>query len=447
MSAETTSPQIATPGQPAYDELRSAWNLAVDQRPDLVAAPADAAGVAAAVAEAGRAGLRVAMQGTGHSAAAYGSLEGAMLIRTGALDEISIDRDARRARVGAGVVWGPVVERAGRENLAALAGSAHDVGVVGYSLGGGVGWLARKYGLASDRVTAAEIVTADGELRRVDADHDPDLLWALRGGGGSFGAVTALEFELLPVHRLYAGALFFPFERAEEVLETWRGWTDTVPDEMTSLGRLMRIPPFDEIPEPLRGRSFAVIEAVYAGPEEPATELLEPLRALGAEIDTFAAQAPQGLLELHMDPPGPVPGMGDHQMLADLAAEPLAALVRAIGPGTDAPLVSFEIRHLGGALGRRCEDSGALGALDGRYMTYGVGMLPGPEAAPAVAAAQAAAREALDACDDGVRYLNFSERRAEPEALFGPRTLTRLREVKQRVDPGNLFRGNQPIDA
>jgi hypothetical protein len=447
MTAPTTHPQIAAPGEPAYDELRVAWNLAVDQRPSLVAAPADAAEVAAAVGRASSEGLWVAVQGTGHSAAPYGSLEGAMLIRTTGLGELAVDAEARSARVGAGVLWRDVVEAAGREGLAALAGSAGDVGVVGYSLGGGVGWLARKYGLASERITAAEIVTADGELRRVDADEDPDLFWALRGGGGNFGAVVALEFGLLPIQRVYAGSLFFPFERAGEVLEAWRSWADSAPDDVTSLGRLVRIPPFEEIPEPLRGRSFAVIEAVCTGPEGTAAGLLEPLRALGAEIDTFRPQEPVELLDLHMDPPGPVPGMGDHQMLADLSPQALAALVAAIGPGSDSPLVSFEIRRLGGALERRCEGSGALGALEGRYMTYGVGMLPGPEAAPAIEASLAAARDALDECDDGARYLNFSERPAEPDALFGPRTLSRLREVKRRVDPGDLFRGNHRIGA
>src|SRR5260370_769138 len=174
-----------------------------------------------------------------------------------------MDRAPRTARAEAGALGRDGTVPAGGHGLAALAGTSPNVGVTGYTLGGGMGWLARRYGLAANSVTAADIVTPDGRLRRADADHEPDLFWAVRGGGGSVGVVTALEMRLYPVRELYAGALFFPIQRAAEVLHAWRAWTGTVPDEITSLGRILRLPPLPEVPEPLRGRAFAVAQAAY----------------------------------------------------------------------------------------------------------------------------------------------------------------------------------------
>ncbi len=435
------------PGDAGWDEARSAWNLAVDQHPAAVVLPNDAADVARAVRFARDRGLRVSAQGTGHNAAAYAGLAGSLLIKTERLREVTIRPGASSARVGAGVTWGEVVGPAAEHGLAALAGSSHDVGVVGYTLGGGVGWLSRKHGLASEQVTALEFVSAHGDLREVTALTDPDLFWALRGGGGNFGVITAMEFKLLPITDLYAGALFFPHERAGEVLEAWRRWTSSTPDEITSIGRLVQIPPLPEMPEFLRGRSFTVIEAAYLGSEENGAELLAPLRELGPEMDTFATVKVPDLLQLHMDPPGPVPGLGDHQMLADLDADSLSSLVEAVGPGSGSPLLSFEFRHLGGALGRRGEGSGALGALGGRFMTFAVGILAAPEMEGPLRTSFEAARQALDVLDNGEAYMNFAEHPVEPEAIFGDRTLGRLREIRSHVDPEGLFRANHSIDA
>ena len=436
---------LRLPDEPGWDQARAAWNLAVDQHPAAVVLPTGPADVAAAVRAAAAAGLRVAVQGTGHNAAAYGSLVGALLIKTERMRGVAIDADTRVARVDAGVLWGEVVAAAAEHGLTALAGTSHDVGVVGYTLGGGVSWIARKHGLASERVTAVELVDAAGEQRRVSAETDPDLFWALRGGGGNFGVVTALEFTLLPITEVYAGALFFPLERAQEVLEAWRRWTTGAPEEITSIGRIVQVPPLPEIPEPLRGNAFVMVEAVYLGSAEQGASLLAPLRELGPAIDSFAMQPPANLLELHMDPPQPVPGRGDHQMLADLDGDSISALVAAIGAGSDSALVSFEIRHLGGALGRREEGSGALGALDGRYMTFGVGIPGSAEDVVAITAALVAARDALDVVDSGGHYANFAEVPVAAESIHGPRTLARMRAVRARVDPDGLLRANHSI--
>jgi FAD/FMN-containing dehydrogenase len=234
---------------------------------------------------------------------------------------------------------GPAAEH----GLEGLSGSAPDVCVTGYALGGGAGWMVRRYGLAANSIRAAEVVTADGRQVQADAGSEPDLFWALRGGGGSFGVVTALELELFPVRELYAGVLFWPQERAPEVLEAWRAWTEGAPEEMSSLGRLLNVPPLEHIPEPVRGRSFVVVEAAWLGDEASGSQQLAVLRGLDPEMDTFAMIAPPGLAALHMDPPEPVPFAGDGMLLGDLPAEAIDALVGAAGPGTDSPLLSLGV--------------------------------------------------------------------------------------------------------
>src|SRR5829696_3665696 len=345
-----------------WDEARRAWNLAVDQRPAAVVRAESADDVVATVEVARAHGLRVAPQGTGHGAGALASLERSVLLDMSRMNAVEIDPEERRARLQAGAQWQHVVGPAAGHGLAGLSGSAPDVCVTGYVLGGGVGWMVRRYGLAASSLRAAEVVTADGRQLRADSSSEPDLFWALRGGGGSFGIVTALELVLFPVAELYAGVLFWPQERAAEVLTAWAAWTADVPDEMTSLGRLLNVPPLEMIPEPVRGRSFVVVEAAWLGDETSGSEQLAPLRELGPEMDTFATIPPPGLAALHMDPPEPVPGAGDGMLLGDFSAAAISAMVDAAGPGTDSPLLSIEVRHLGGAAGRPDPEHGALAA-------------------------------------------------------------------------------------
>ena len=245
---------------------------------------------------------------------------------------VIIDVPGRRARVAAGTLWLEVTTPASEHGLAPLAGSSPDVGVVGYSLGGGVSWLARKHGLSANSILAIEIVTADGRLRRVDAEHDADLFWALRGGGGSFGVVTAMEIALYPMAELYAGAMFWPWERSSEIMHAWREWTLTAPDEVTSSARIMQIPPLPDVPEPLRGRSFVTIDAAVIGNRAFGAEVVQALRDLGPEIDTFDMVAPVALSRLHNDPEAPVPVMSEHRLLGDLPAEAIDAFVAVAGP-------------------------------------------------------------------------------------------------------------------
>ena len=434
---------VTVAGDAGWDDARAAWNLAVDQRPALVAEPETVADVVAVVNFARERGLRVAPQGTGHSAAPLGPLQDTVLVKTHRMRVVGVDPECRLARAQAGAVWADVVGPASEHGLAALAGSSHDVGVVGYTLGGGVSWLARKHGLAANGVTAIQVVTADGQVRVVGPDREPDLFWALRGGGGSFGIVTAIEMALHPVDELRAGTLAFPWERAGEVLRAWREWTRTVPDEVTSLGRILQVPPLPDVPEPVRGRNLVAIEVVCLHGEAATADLVAPLRDLGPEIDTIAPTGPAGLLGLHMDPPGPVPGAGDGALLDVMPGEAIDALVAAAGPSSGSPLVSVELRHLGGALGRAADGGGAAASIEADFALYAVGMAPDEAAGAAAIAHIEKVKGALAEWNAG-RVLNFSERPSGHDA-FAPAVLRRLRAVKTLVDPDDVIRSNHPI--
>ncbi len=263
-----------------WDSARQAFNLALDQRPAAVVHAADVRDVTAVVAFAKENGLRVAPQSTGHGARPI-ELDDTLLLKTSEIRGATIDADARRARVMAGTTWGDVVEPAAAEGLAALHGSSPTVGVTGYSLGGGIGWYSRKHGLQSNSITSIDIVTAEGQEIRTDHETEPDLFWALRGGVGNFGVVTAIEFELYPVSEVYAGMLLFPWERAAEVLHAWNELLPSLPDELSSLARILQVPDLPEIPEIVRAGKFAAVEAAFLGTEDEGAELLQPLRDWG----------------------------------------------------------------------------------------------------------------------------------------------------------------------
>jgi len=398
---------IVKPGDDGWDEARQAWNLAVDQQPAAVARPRTADDVIAIVTWARAEGLRIAAQGTGHGASSLASLENTVLVKTGRLSDVQIDPELRRARVGAGTVWGDVTAAAAKFGLAALAGSAPDVGVAGYTLGGGISWLARRYGLAANSVLAVELVTAAGRLVRADHYHEPDLFWALRGGGGALGVVTALEFELYPVAEVYAGTLFWPIEQAETVLNAWRGWADTSPTDLTSCGRLINMPPLSSVPGPLRGRSFVVVEVAHLGSEADAARHLDPLRALRPEMDTVMTIPVAQLAGLHMDPDGPVPGAGNGILLDDLPPAAITALLAVAGHETGSPLLSVEFRHLGAALSQITSRAGALASIDAAYGMYAVGMAVTPDVKQAIGNRLNLLCEALSPWQSRHGYFNF----------------------------------------
>ncbi len=434
---------LLAPGDDGFDAARLAYNLSVDQRPTAVAVPRDDREAAAVIRFARESGLRVAPQRTGHNAAPLGDLTDTVLLKTDAMTGVEIDAERRMARAQAGAKWENLVPLASEMGLAALHGSTPDVSVAGYTLGGGLSWYSRKHGLAANSVTAIELVTADGEVRRVDHENESELFWALRGGGGNFGVVTALEFRLYPVSEVYAGAMFFPVERAPEVLHTWHEGDPDMPDEMNSIARVMNFPPIDEVPEPVRGQSFAVVDAAFLGSEADGAELLRPLRELGPVMDTFGMFPPAALSELHMDPPDPVPYDSTHALLGELPAKAIDDMVAI---GARSPLVALELRPTRGAHGRSAPDHGAADVFPGSYLMFAVGMTPPPEAelTAAVKAHLALVSEAFAPYAAG-HYANFVEHEVYTSSFHPEDTYRRLQAVKAEYDPDELIRANHAI--
>ena len=436
--------QVFVPGQAGYDQARQAWNLAVDERPSVVVVAGSPADVVQAVRYARAHGMRIAPQGTGHGAEPLEPLDGAMLLRTTRMRQVRIDPATRTARADAGAVWQDVIVPAAEHGLAALAGSSPDVGVTGYTLGGGLGWLARRYGLAANSVTAAELVTPGGNLVRADAGHEPDLFWAVRGGGG-VGVVTALEMRLYPVGELYAGDLFFPIQRTAEVLHAWREWTATVPDEVTSLCHILRLPPLPELPEPLRGRAFAVVEAACLGDAGTGAELTGPLRRLGPERDTFAMIPAAALGQLNMDPSQPAPAEGNGAFLADFPAAAIDALVAVAGPDAQTPPDSVEVRHLGGALARPVPGGGAQPSIEASYLLFAAAAAPTSGLAGPARAHVQVVKDALAPWHASYDYYNFEETPAAAAAVLPPASVRRLQEIKASYDPDQVIISAHPV--
>jgi FAD/FMN-containing dehydrogenase len=438
---------VHLPGEAAYDTGRTAWNLAAQQRPAAVALPRTVDEVSRLVRVASRAGLRVAAQNTGHAAATLVArgLDDVVLVRLNALSGVFVDPVRQTARVEGGAVWQHVVAAAAQHGLTALHGSAPDVGVVGYTLGGGLSFYGRKHGLASSSVTALEIVTADGDVVRATAQDNVELFWAVRGGGGSFGIVTALEFRLYPIADVYAGMMLWDLERAADVVPAWATWCTTAPDEISTSLRVMRFPPMPELPDFLRGRSLVVLDGAALLEDDAAAELIAPFRALAPEMDTFGRVPATVVTEIHMDPPAPVPAVGAGTMLAQLDDDAVGAFLDAVGPGVDTPVFIAELRQLGGAVGVPAIDGGALSHLAGSHAAMFVAMAPTPEMAAAGDAATQALVAALEPWATGRNFPNFSERPIDPATAYDPDAWTRLRRIKAEVDPGGLFLANHEI--
>jgi hypothetical protein len=440
------SGRVATPADSDWDEARAAWNLAADQRPAAVAFVEGAGDVAATVRFAAENGLRVAGQGTGHGAAPLGPLEGAILVKTERMRGIEIDPGAQTARVEAGVLVLELSEAAGAHGLSSMPGSAPDVGVVGYTLGGGLSWLGRRHGFACNRVRAIELVSVEGEPRTVDASSDPDLFWALRGGGGGYAIVTALHLDLLPIAELYAGALLFPAEAGVAAVRAYRDWVAEVPDEVTSIVRFLTPPPIPDVPEPLRGTPLLTIDAACIGSREEGEVAIAPLREIGETImDTFAWMPAAGLCRIHMDPESPVPGIGEGGVIGELTNEAIEAFVAVAGPDSGSPLLLSELRHLGGALGRPAESGGALSHLDASFAMYSVGLPMTPELGAAIPGHLERIAAAMEPWAVAGAYYNFTEAPCDVDAILPPDVCARLGEVKRKWDPEGRIVANHAV--
>ncbi|MEV6305690.1 FAD-binding oxidoreductase [Actinoplanes sp. NPDC051861] len=415
---------VHLPGTPGFDDARQPWNLAITQPVDAVVEAADAADVAALIRHAAATGRTVTTQARGHGAT--GNTSGAVLLRTRRLDGVDIDPVARRARVGAGVLSGRLQAAAAPHGLTGMPGSSPVVSVAGVALGGGLSWFGRAHGWVSDNVLAFDVVDATGTERHVTATSDPDLFWALRGGGGDFAVVTALELALHPAPSLYGGRVLWDFAHAPAVIDAYRRIVATAPDELTVWLDLLHFP---------GAAPMVAVDATYLGPADAARELLVPLDALPAPVsDSRRVMAVDELGSITAEPTDPSAGLSHAELLTTLDDAVVAALLK----DPIAPLLSVQIRHLGGAFTRPSDSP--HGPLTEPFALYLFGLPIDPEAVLAKQAGYAAALPVSGR--KPFTFLNPSETVAD---AFDSAAVARLRTIKQAVDPKGVFRGSFPV--
>jgi UDP-N-acetylenolpyruvoylglucosamine reductase len=447
--ARSVSGPVFLPDDDGYLEEGATFNLAVSHRPAVIVGATCAADVQAAVRFAAEHDLAVAVLLTGHGPSRAID-DSALLVTTRRMTGLAIDPARRTANVGAGVRWQQVVDEAAKSGLAPLTGSSPGVGVVGYSLGGGLSiTMARSLGWAADYVNWIDVVTADGELRRVSDEREPDLFWALRGGKGNYGVVTAMEFSLFPVTTLFAGSISYSGEYAREVLRAYRELSAQAPDLLTSSIALLRMPDLPFIPEYLRGRLSLDIRISYAGPGSEGEELIRPLRAVVPTLRDTVGTIPYGDYS-SIIPDAGEPGVGiEHfAMLRELSLGGIDALVEAINSDENSRVNIVDIRQLGGALNMMHENRGAIGNSDALFAIFVLSFVAPEEAAES-------AGSGLGVMD---RLLPWIHDRKHPGFLspadatvggtqkaYDRPTYSRLQSIKAAYDPTNMFRFNHNI--
>jgi len=417
------------------------FNLAAVHAPDLVVRAAGASDVATAIRWSADAGRSVSVHATGHGSGA--PADGGVLVDTSRLRRLVVDPARATARVGAGVRWQEVIDAAVPHGLAGLVGSAPAVGVVGYTLGGGMGPMARTFGYAADHVRRIEMASATGDLVTATEDREPELFWALRGGKCDVGIVTSLEFDLMPVAGFYGGAIYFAGTDAPAVLSLFAQWAPTLPDSVTASIALLRLPDAPAVPAPLRDTLSVHVRFVHIGDPARGATLLAPMRAVARPLlDTIAPTGYARIGSVHSDPTEPMPARDDALLLDSLPTAAVDALLDGAGPDADVPLAIVELRHLGGALAREPRVANAVGGRDSAFCLAVIGAYP-PALRDAVDGAIGTVLDAVRPWSPGSRPINFQGsatkpqevRRAWPEA-----TVRRLARVKDGWDPDRRFR-------
>jgi FAD/FMN-containing dehydrogenase len=441
---------VIRPGNEAYDGARALWNGAHDPHPALIVRCAGAADVIAALRFARSQQLEVAVRGGGHSIPGFSSVDGGLVVDLSPMRGVRVDPRARRAFVQGGATWRDVDLETQVHGLATTGGLVSSTGVAGFTLGGGIGWLMRSYGLAIDNLVGAELVTADGQVVYASERENSDLLWALRGGGGNFGVVTSFEFALYQVGPVVAGGgIFFSGDDAEAVVRGWRDWLPSVPDELTTLVTLTTAPPAPFIPEPWHGKRVAGIIGMHSGSLEEGLEALAPLRKLAEPVADLLGPIPYVAMQSLVDPLQP-PGDGNYfkshhlQELSDAAIEALLAGHRWI----TSPMSEIHVHDLRGAVSRPPAGGSAFPQREAPYVLNAIAKWPGGGPGPEHAAWARDLVESMEQFGTGAAYVNFlsdAEDSGRLRAAYGAETYDRLAEAKAKWDPDNVFHLNQNI--
>lgn len=440
---------VLEPGTEEYAAECATYNLTCGLRPALVVGAAGEPDVRAAVRFAVRHGLPVAVQSAAHQVVS--AAEGGLLITTRRMRRIVVDAPERTVRAEPGARWSDVLPLAAEFGLAPIAGSAPDVGVVGYLLGGGQSpLLGRSLGYAADHVRRLNMVTADGELRRVTPESEAELFWAALGGKGNFGVVTEIEFDVFPVSRFYGGGIYFAGEHMARVLEAWRAWLPTVGEDMTSSVAVQRLPDVPVLPEPLRGAFVVHLRIGYLGSQAEGAELIAPLRASAPALLDLVGEKPfTAIGEIHLDPVDPMPYFDRSLCLEEFDEKTLEAFVDLTGPRSGCTLASVEIRALGGAFDREPAVPNAVPSRGLPYVVFGFAV-GAPDRAGALRAELARVVDGLEPWAARRNMVNFLSPDEATDAegvrrVYGAERFDRLAEVKKRYDPANVFRFNHNI--
>jgi FAD/FMN-containing dehydrogenase len=431
--------RVYVAGEGGYDAARLPWQRRLDPRPALIVEAANASDVRTAIRFAREQDLALAVQSTGHGAVRIP--DGGLLLKTNPMSAVAIDAGRRVARVGGGALWSDVIAAAAPHGLAPLSGSSPTVGVTGYTLGGGTGWLSRLHGFAADSVRRFEVVTASGELVTASATEDPDLFWALRGGGGNFGVVTSLEFDLFPVASVYAGVAMFAPNRAAEALAAYRDWALDEPDESSTALVVAQLPPAPQLPEPVRGKRVLMLRSFYVGTSEEGRRVLAPLyEAAGAPLLDGMRSTSYADAAAMMPPPPPAISEMHVELFREIPDEAIDAAVEG-APG----VMGIELRHWGGAMSRPDENAGPIGHRQVPFTIVAGGQAETPEDAERMMAGVRTVADKLRPHATGGSWLNFLGDATRTADAYTEGDYRRLRQVKAAYDPDNVFAANHNI--
>ena len=447
--AQALRGELIRPGDAAYDEARAIWNGAHDRRPALIVRCAGTADVIRAIEFARSEDLLVAVRGGGHSIPGFSTVDDGIVIDLSPMRGIRVDPVARTVRAQPGVTWAELDHETQAFGLAVTGGLVSSTGIAGFTLGGGIGWLMRKHGLACDNLVAADVVTADGQLVHASAVENEELFWGLRGGGGNLGVVTSFEFRLHPVGpTVLGGAIFYPGDRAEEILRFYREWVRDVPDELTTLVSLATAPPAPFLPEAWHGRRVVVIPALHAGPVQDGERAVRALRELGEPIADLLGPLPYAAQQSLLDA---LWGPGAHNYfkagwMRGLDDAAIDTLVRHHESVTS-PTTEIHVHHMGGAVAQVPAGATAFGDRSAPFLLNIAASTPTADGFDAAVAWTQALYRALEPALTGGTYVNFLSAEGEErvQAAYGADTYARLAALKQAYDPANVFRLNQNI--
>ncbi|MGB8383517.1 MAG: FAD-binding oxidoreductase [Dermatophilaceae bacterium] len=447
----TIEGSLSIPDDPDFDQARKVWNDVIDRRPALVLRCTGVADVIAGVSFARSEGLPIAVRGGAHSIAGFSTCDGGVVLDLGSMNAVHVDPQAQRARVQGGALWKHIDRESQVYGLATTGGLVSSTGVGGFALGGGIGHLARKYGLTCDNLLSAEMVTADGQLVRADENENSDLSWGLRGGSSNFGVVTSMELAMHPVGPVVmGGVIFYPGEQAAQVLRGWREAVAGTPDELTTVANLTSAPPLPVLPEKVHGQKVAAVLACWAGPHDEGEQVLAPLRALGEPITDLLGPIPYVALQQLLDPLW-TRGASNYFTSAFLDELPDAAVDIYAGAHRQAEgppaLCELHVHQLGGAVGRVPAGATAFAERGAPYVINCIARTPaGVDPAPTFAWARDT-RSAMAGYGSGSMYVNFTPEGGEQpaRASYPAETYRRLAELKRRYDPDNTFRFNQNV--